>query len=98
MMRRSYGLVVWLIVSVALLGCGGSEVQTSDDAATPQAATAVSETVSKAVAVAKQIEANPDDIDAILEQHGLTVETFEDMLYEISSDPELSEAYNAALN
>jgi hypothetical protein len=98
MMRRSYGLVAWLIVSVALLGCGGSEVQTSDDPATSQAATAVSETVSKAVAVAKQIEASPDDIDAILEQHGLTVETFEDMLYEISSDPELSEAYNAALN
>jgi hypothetical protein len=98
MMRRFYGLVALLVLSVALLGCGGSDVNTSDDQASPQTPTVSSETVSKAVAVAKEIEANPDDVDAILEQHGLTLETFEDMLYEISSDPELSEAYNAALN
>ena len=56
------------------------------------------EIVRTAVTVAREIDADPDNSEAILKRHGLTLEAFEEMLYDISGDPELSQAYNAALN
>jgi len=93
-------LIGCLVLATALLGCSGSgSVEPDSQVAAPNASTATtpSDPVAKAVAVAREIEADADDVDAILERHGLTVETFEELLYDISSDPELSKRYNAAL-
>lgn len=53
--------------------------------------------VDKAGAVARAIEANPDGAAQILQQHGLTQEQFEGMLYDIAADPDLTAAYTARL-
>ncbi len=53
--------------------------------------------VAKAVAIAKEIEGNMDDTDAILEKHGLDRDSLEQMMYEIARDPTLSNAYEQAL-
>ena len=52
--------------------------------------------VEKAVTVANDISANPDDADAILTEAGLDRESFDKLLYEIARDPELSKSYAIA--
>lgn len=103
MMLRAFRLAGCLALTTALLGCPGPGTDSPDEQAAPPAAAErpssadLPESVRQAVAVARDIEADPDDVDAILERHGLTAEKLEDLMYQISSDPELSKAYNAAL-
>jgi hypothetical protein len=52
--------------------------------------------VEQAVTVANQIAADPGAADSILAEAGLDRSTFEDMLYEIARDPELSKSYAIA--
>jgi hypothetical protein len=52
--------------------------------------------VEKAVAVANQIAASPEQADSILEEAGLDRDSFEALLYEIAKDPELSKSYAVA--
>ena len=104
MMRRTSWLVGCLVLTTALSGCSGPGTEHPDKPVAPQAAVEQtsaadpSDPVLRAVAVAREIEADPEDLDAILKRHGLTAEAFEDLLYEISSDPEQSKAYNTALD
>jgi len=83
-------------VALALVGCGGE--QTAYDSAEPELAEQttgdVPEVVQKAITIAKEIESDPDNVEAILEKHGVTEEGFEDLMYRIAQDPELSRAYN----
>lgn len=53
--------------------------------------------VDKAAAVARAIEANPEGAGQVLQQHGLTQEQFEAMLYDIAADPDLTAVYTARL-
>jgi hypothetical protein len=53
--------------------------------------------VDKAVAVAKAVEANPGRADAVLREHGMTAQQFEDLMYEIAADPAMSEEYEARM-
>lgn len=77
------------------LGCAGSEPVPPPESAQ---ASQVDERVALAAEIARAVEANPDDADEILASHDVSIEQFEEMIYEISADPELSRAYEAALN
>ena len=52
--------------------------------------------VEKAVTLANQISASPGEADTILSDAGLDREAFEQLLYEIAKDPELSQSYAVA--
>jgi hypothetical protein len=82
-MKRLTGFLCALV----LVGCGGSGKQS-----TPSGAP-VSPKVAEAAALAKELEANPDDADAILKRHGMTRQQLEDLMYEIAADDEMSQAY-----
>ena len=84
-----------LIATIALgLGCSGSEtVPRSESSETSQ----VDERVALAAEIARAVETNPDAADEILASHDVTLEQFEEMMYDISADPELTKAYEAAL-
>lgn len=67
---------------------------TPSTAPAPQAApTPAADKVAVAVTIAKAIEADPDAADTILADHGMTQGQFEDLLFEIAADPELSRRY-----
>jgi hypothetical protein len=76
-----------ILCSIVLAACGGSP----DKTATPSST--VSPKVAKAAALAKELKANPDDADAILQRHGMTREQFDELMYEIASDEAMSQAF-----
>lgn len=82
-----------LIIGLSLaLGCAKPEEP--EEVAPAEAA---SDIVTQAVAIAKEIEADQDSAEAILSSHEMTVEQFDQMMYDISIDPALSEAYATAM-
>ena len=95
--RRVNGVSAVAIVALLALGavaCGGGSDPSRS--VTPETSTEPG-IVERAVTIAKAIEADPDGAEEILASHDLDVERFEAMLYEIGGDPELSKAYNAAM-
>ena len=62
-----------------------------------QAGSAMDPRVERAVMLAREIRKTPEQAETILADAGMTAETFDDLLYEISMDPELSRQYAAAL-
>jgi hypothetical protein len=80
---------------LVLNACGPGSTTSSAPPANP-APTASSPKVDKAVAVARDLESS-DQVDQVLQKHGLTEQQFEDLMYEIASDPALSEQYSAKL-
>ena len=98
------GLWIPILMLALLAACGGGggteEAQATGSQAAPandEATGAADDPVSLAVEIAEALEADPDSAEAILERHGLTVEQYEALMYDISADPELSRAYEAAL-
>ncbi len=57
----------------------------------------VPEQVQKVVDVTKAIDADPDRTAEILEEAGMTADEYEDQLYVIAGDAELSRAYQQAM-
>jgi len=51
----------------------------------------------RAAEIAQEIQASPDDAEEILEDHEMSIDDFEALMYEIAADPELSERYQALL-
>jgi len=98
MMRRPETLIAPIVLALVLVGCGGGE--TAYDGAEPEQAekTAgdVPDVVQKAITITNEIESDPDNVEAILEKHGVTEEGFEELMYRIAQDPELSRSYNEA--
>jgi len=47
----------------------------------------------KAVAIAKEIKASPDQAEAILKKHGMTEDQFEALMFEIAEDPKRADAF-----
>lgn len=85
MARDVRRLIVFSLLPILLaVGCGGT--QTPD------------QKVALVAATAKEIQATPDQVGAILKRHNLTQERFENLLYEIAADAELSRKYQIALN
>lgn len=87
---------------IALAGCSSSGNTASsgpgagsDSPARATMSSAASAKVDKAAAIARAIQARPENADEILRQHNMTEQQYEDLLYEIAADPAMSEAYNA---
>lgn len=69
-----------------------TEQPTAAEPATP----AASSKTEIAAAVANELQAPGADTDAVLARHDLTADTFEQLMFEIAADPELTAAYQAA--
>ena len=76
-----------LLLLALLLGACGEQGGGGD--AAPEKAV-------KAAAIADEIAAAPGQADDILKKHGMTMEQFKDLMLEITEDPVLSDAYEAA--
>ena len=90
-------LIVLLIAFTA--GCPARETEESgsgEEAAVVESAP-LPEQVQKAVDVARALEADPDRVEAILEEAVMTADEYEALLYDIAADPELSRLYNEAM-
>lgn len=92
-MNRASVLLLTVALTLAT-GCSGSEPDTAGAAAGVEGEV---DLVTRAATIARAIEADPDAADAILERHGVSVEDFEQMMYDISADPALAKAYEAAM-
>jgi hypothetical protein len=90
-MKRA-GYLLWITLFLLGAGCAGP----GDEQKTEPAAQ-TGDIVSQAAEIARAIEADPDTAEQVLERHDLTVEEFEQMMYEIRADPELSKAFEAAV-
>jgi hypothetical protein len=91
-MRTALQLVAAMAaMSFAACDCGDSEED-------PASAAAEEDDALRAAAIAREIRAAPDDTEAILERHGLTIEEFEALMYDIAADPEASQRYETALS
>ena len=90
---------LWLVslLSLVALGCGGPTAEQPPATATDAEAAALPDKVETAVAIARELATDPGDAQAILDRHGLTEEGFDDLMYEIAADPELTAAYRDAL-
>jgi len=86
-----------LLIGCALIFCGCGAPAPEPPTQETAAADATGDIVQRAAEIARAIEADPDSAEQILQDQGLTAEQFEEMIYEISADPELSKAYEAAL-
>lgn len=78
-----------LFVCLLAIGCGSSQTNTAQ---TPD------QKVALAATIAKEIQAHPDQGTEILKKHNLTQDQFENLLYEIAADAELTQKYQTALN
>jgi hypothetical protein len=87
------------VLALALPGCGGSSHDHGDAAheAVTAAADAAHDIVDQAVAVARDLESDAKPAEQVLEDHGMTAEKFEDLLYEISGDSKLAKKFREAL-
>ncbi|MBW2461096.1 MAG: hypothetical protein JRH11_05585 [Deltaproteobacteria bacterium] len=82
MKNRLIALLLSCALSGACLAACGSE---SDDP------------VERAAAIARDIQADPANAEEVLEDHDITIDEFEELIYEIAADPEQSQRYEAAL-
>ena len=99
-MRRilPVGILIVLLIAVTA-GCPAPETEESgsgEEAAAVESAP-LPEQVQKAVDIAKGLEADPNRIEAILEEAVMTADEYESLLYDIAADPELSRLYNEAM-
>lgn len=90
-----------LAATFAVFGCNGAPAGDSGSAEPANSATSAPEAqgmedVQTAAMIAREVEANPDRAAEILESHGMTQESFQQLMYEIAADPARSEAYEAA--
>jgi len=91
-------IALFIVLALSLSGCGG---QSYDQGEAHEAVEAAAETahdiVDQAVAVARDLESGAGSAEQVLEEHGITVEKFEGLLYEISSDSKLAKKFREAL-
>lgn len=84
--------MIGTLAMIMLIGCGAPpQVEPAPEPA-EEAAPAVDPRVEKAAAVANAIAGGTSPADAMAAQ-GLDDKSFNDLLYEIAADPELTKAY-----
>jgi hypothetical protein len=86
-----------IALALTLSGCGQTYDQSAGEDAVAAAAETVKDTVDRAVAVARDLESEGNSAEQVLAEHGITLEKFEELLYEISSDSELAKKFSEAL-
>jgi hypothetical protein len=89
--------VAGLILGFVFAGIGCAGPEQAQPASSGAQTKPGPEKVELAAEIAREIQKAPGDADAILEKHGTTREEFEELLYEIAADPELSRAYREAV-
>ena len=87
-------LIPGMIAAVVLVSCAGGE--TTSDSATAATSSAATDTVAAAAATARAIEANPAGADSILKASGYTVESFQQLMYDIAADSSKAAAFASA--
>lgn len=95
------GLPVALVLVMMLVSLACAPSSTTEESATPaatehSAATPSLERAREAAQMAEKIEKEPARLTEILEAHGMTSDEFQELLYKIAEDPELTRAYEAA--
>ena len=104
-MRTTLTLMAMLAAALLPAACGAYETEKAESAGTAGAveqhaiapAADLSEKVRIAAAIATEIESQPDQAEEILARHDITADSFEQLMYEIAADPQLSKAYEAAV-
>jgi hypothetical protein len=94
-MRLIGVMVAGACVSLAACSSGTSGPSTASGASASGAGLSAAESakVETAAAVARELRSNPAAADEVLRRHGMTEQRFEELMYEIAEDPEMSEAY-----
>jgi len=93
-MGRATVAIFGILLLVAGVACSSREADYGEKA--EQASSELPDPVSVAIAITGEIESNPERAEEILEEHGMTEEAFDELMYRIAADPALREAYNAA--
>ena len=75
-----------LLLAIVLLGCWGGPAASDE-----------TDPVAHAVELARIVRADPANAEAALAEKGVSLEEFEEMLFDIAADPVQSDAYVAAL-
>jgi hypothetical protein len=91
MFRSVLILFAAVALAVSVAACRGETHRGGDDAASGETSQ-----VAVAAAITRAVASDPDSAEAVLREHGLTVEEFEAMMYDIAADPELSADFEAA--
>lgn len=84
------------LMSFGLLACPQSDSNSppaEQESASTVDSDAVSPDVAQAIAVRADLEARPDQTEAVLSEHGLTIVDFEALMMRIAADPVLAAAY-----
>ncbi|MDH3591967.1 MAG: hypothetical protein OER88_08820 [Planctomycetota bacterium] len=90
---RTRSVLFAVLLLIAAVGCGGGE---NGDAGSAAGA-ASNEKVLEAVEIQKAINADAGRAEEILQEHDMTIDDYEDLMAEISADPELSRSFNELL-
>ena len=90
-----------LALGIVLFSFGCAKTPSTEESVTPMAtgqnnATPSIENAREAAQMAVAIENEPARLTEILESHGMTREAYEELLYTIAQDADLTEAYEAA--
>jgi hypothetical protein len=87
---------VVLGLGLALVGCssGGDTASAGSRGGSTTISRSGSSRVDRAVAITKAVQANPGRAEDVLRQNGMTVEQYEDLMYDIAADPAMSEEFN----
>lgn len=85
-----------------LTACGGGQPEPAAETPPPAvepAAMGAPEVgkVARAANIARELRANPDGAEAILERHGMDAEDWGTLMVEIAADPAMSKAFQDAL-
>lgn len=97
-------LAVTLLLAGSLIGCGGQDKTqaTSDETTVVKEAQALTveqvKQVETAVAIAKAIEVAPSTAAAVLEKFDMSAEDFENLMFEISANEQMTAAYEEGLH
>ena len=91
-MRATAAAVLLLFV----IACGGREPAASSDAAAPATVTAPNLTPEQLGALGAQMRKDPARADELLTERGLTRESFEKAIRDVTEDPAASKRYAEA--
>ena len=90
-------LIVLLVAVIAACPAPAPEEPATGEEAAVVEPTPLPEQVQKAVDVAKALEADPDRVEAILDEAVMSADEYEALLFDIAADPELSRLYKEAM-
>ncbi len=97
MLRRLSTILACIVVFLSVQGCEPESSGTEEGATTTAAGAEFDDPLATAVTVAQAVRENPDTAEQVLSEHGMTVEQFEALMYQIAADPELSAEFEAAM-